>query len=155
VCLLVGLLFFLFYRLYSENSFYFFLFLNLYLNVPLYLWRCWLNWLKCVREKIYNTNSLCLYFDVFVVYPLFVEIILLTFCSFSFFFFGFFATKEKKANEIMLTIRIKFLFSTSRKTVCIFKTNHRDYKTMINTESATKVFFCVMSFMIIQLLIQD
>ncbi len=42
----------------------------------------------------------------------------------------------------MLTIRIKFLFSTSRKTVCIFKTNHRDYKTMINTESATKVFLC-------------
>jgi hypothetical protein len=96
---------FLFYRLYSENSFYkYFFFLNLYLNVPLYLWSCWLNWLKCVREKIYNTNFF-FFISMFLLFIHYSWSILLTFCSF--FLLHFFCIK--KANEIMLTITIFFL----------------------------------------------
>jgi hypothetical protein len=84
--LLVVLFFFLFLsfigctaRIHFTNTFFF---LNLYLNVPLYLWSCWLNWLKCVREKIYITQISFSLFRCFCCLSIIRGVYYWLFCSF-------------------------------------------------------------------------
>jgi hypothetical protein len=71
-----------------------FFFLNFYLNVPLYLWWCWLNWLICVKENIYYTISFFFFFFI-SMFSVFIHYLWSTLLTFVRLFLRFFATTKK------------------------------------------------------------